>query len=130
MRPTPENGELVVEPREVPQSLRGRYVTAADASKTSLREVMGLDSRCRTFKVRFLLADVNMKAPLPAERWFWFDLPFHRNQSVLMNSQPYVMCRTDFDLGRDADPVGENATNRENPLVRALPGPRDKCERE
>jgi hypothetical protein len=30
---------------------------------------------------RFLIADVIMQADYPAERWLWFDPPFHRNQS-------------------------------------------------
>ena len=40
----------------------------------------------------------------PAERWFWFDPPFHPNQSVLLHMQPDDVWRIDFQLGWDADP--------------------------
>ena len=39
------------------------------------------------FQDRFLIADVVMKADFPTERWFWFDPPFHRGQSVLLHKQ-------------------------------------------
>ena len=34
-----------------------------------------------------MIADVVMKADFPHERWFWFDLPFHPGQSVLLHRQ-------------------------------------------
>ncbi len=46
-----------------------------------------------------------MKADFPSERWFWFDPPFHPNQSVLLHRQPDNVWRIDFQLGWDADPV-------------------------
>lgn len=123
IRQTPEHAELDVDTPEGPHTLRARYVIAADGSKSPLRAMMGLDSRGRTFKDRFLIADVKMKAPFPAERWFWFDPPFHRNQSVLLHRQPDDMWRIDFQLGWDADPVAEKAPERVIPRVRALLGP-------
>ncbi|MBV8627536.1 MAG: FAD-dependent oxidoreductase, partial [Paraburkholderia sp.] len=43
-------------------ALRGRYVVAADGSRSPIRNLMGLDSKGRTFKDRFLIADVKMEA--------------------------------------------------------------------
>ncbi|KVE35353.1 FAD-dependent oxidoreductase [Burkholderia sp. TSV86] len=114
---------LEVETPDGPCTLRARYVIAADGSKSPLRAMMGLDSRGRTFKDRFLIADVKMSAPFPAERWFWFDPPFHRNQSVLLHRQPDGVWRIDFQLGWDVDPVAEKAPERVIPRVRALLGP-------
>jgi hypothetical protein len=48
-----------------------------------------------------------MKADFPAERWFWFDPPFHPNQSVLLHKQSDNVWRIDFQLGWDADPEEE-----------------------
>jgi 3-(3-hydroxy-phenyl)propionate hydroxylase len=45
-----------------------------------------------------------MAADFPAERWFWFDPPFHPGQSVLLHRQPDSVWRIDFQLGWDADP--------------------------
>ncbi|WP_286867782.1 FAD-dependent monooxygenase, partial [Herbaspirillum sp. UBA812] len=53
--------------------LKARYVVAADGSRSPLRKMMGLESVGHTFRDRFLIADVKMAAPFPAERWFWFD---------------------------------------------------------
>lgn len=80
--------ELQVETPDRVYALKARYVVAADGSRSAMRKALGLDSHGRTFKDRFLIADVKMKAPFPTERWFWFDPPFHRNQSVLLHRQP------------------------------------------
>ncbi|KVN14162.1 MULTISPECIES: FAD-dependent oxidoreductase [unclassified Burkholderia] len=130
IRQTPEHAELDVDTPEGPYTLRARYVIAADGSKSPLRAMMGLDSRGRTFKDRFLIADVKVKAPFPAERWFWFDPPFHRNQSVLLHRQPDDVWRIDFQLGWDADPVAEKALERVIARVRALLGPNVEFELE
>jgi len=114
--------ELQVETPEGVYPLRARYVIAADGARSPLRGMLGLDSKGRTFKDRFLIADVKMKASFPTERWFWFDPPFHRNQSVLLHRQPDDVWRIDFQLGWDADPVAEVAPERVIPRVKALLG--------
>ena len=111
-------------------ALRGRYVVAADGSRSPIRNLMGLDSKGVTFKDRFLIADVRMEAEFPTERWFWFDPPFHPNQSVLLHRQPDNVWRIDFQLGWDADPVLEKTPERVIPRVRALLGPDAKFELE
>ncbi|SEE99539.1 3-(3-hydroxy-phenyl)propionate hydroxylase [Burkholderia sp. WP9] len=111
-------------------ALRGRYVVAADGSRSPIRNLMGLDSKGVTFKDRFLIADVKMEAEFPTERWFWFDPPFHPNQSVLLHRQPDNVWRIDFQLGWDADPVLEKTPERVIPRVRALLGPDAKFELE
>ncbi|NPT57903.1 FAD-dependent oxidoreductase [Paraburkholderia elongata] len=103
--------------------LCGRFVVAADGSRSPMRNLMGLDSKGVTFKDRFLIADVKMEAEFPTERWFWFDPPFHPNQSVLLHRQPDNVWRIDFQLGWDADPVLEKTPERVIPRVRALLGP-------
>lgn len=111
-------------------ALCGRYVVAADGSRSPMRNLMGLDSHGVTFKDRFLIADVKMEAEFPTERWFWFDPPFHPNQSVLLHRQPDNVWRIDFQLGWDADPVLEKTPERVIPRVRALLGPDAKFELE
>ena len=110
--------------------LRSRYVAAADGSRSPMRNLMGLDSKGVTFKDRFLIADVKMEAEFPTERWFWFDPPFHPNQSVLLHRQPDNVWRIDFQLGCDADPLLERTPERVIPRVRALLGPDAKFELE
>jgi 3-(3-hydroxy-phenyl)propionate hydroxylase len=62
----------------------------------------------RIFMDRFLIADVIMKADFPAERWLWFDPPFHRGQSgAAAQAERHDVWRIDFQLGWDADPEEE-----------------------
>jgi len=113
---------LAVDTPDGRYALQARYVIAADGARSAMRHALGLESHGRSFKDRFLIADVKMKAPFPAERWFWFDPPFHPNQSVLLHRQPDDIWRIDFQLGWDADPVAEKAPERVIPRVKALLG--------
>src|SRR5207244_12115659 len=67
--------------------LDAEYVAACDGSRSTVRQLIGEESKGRVFRDRFLIADVKMKLDYPAERWFWFDPPFHRTQSVLLHMQ-------------------------------------------
>jgi 3-(3-hydroxy-phenyl)propionate hydroxylase len=103
-------------------TLNADYVIAADGARSPLRGMLNLESKGRIFQDRFLIADVKMKAPFPAERWFWFDPPFHPNQSVLLHREADDVWRIDFQLGWDADPEQEKTPERVIPRVRALLG--------
>ncbi|KQV81297.1 FAD-dependent oxidoreductase [Rhizobacter sp. Root1221] len=125
------------------------HVAACDGSRSPLRALLGQESKGRTFRDRFLIADVRMQvdslaphrsepgapssggqrqgeatspeAPgFPAERWFWFDPPFHPNQSVLLHRQPDGVWRIDFQLGWDADPDEEKKPEKIKPRVDAM----------
>jgi 3-(3-hydroxy-phenyl)propionate hydroxylase len=98
------------------------YVIACDGSRSPVRQLIGQKSKGQVFKDRFLIADVKMTAPFPTERWFWFDPPFHPNQSVLLHKQPDDVWRIDFQLGWDADPDEEKKPENILPRVRALLG--------
>jgi 3-(3-hydroxy-phenyl)propionate hydroxylase len=114
--------ELSVDTPDGVYKLRADYVVAADGVRSTVRGLMGLESQGRVFKDRFLIADVRMKAEFPTERWFWFDPPFHPNQSVLLHRQPDNIWRIDFQLGWDADPVAEKLPERVIPRIQALLG--------
>jgi 3-(3-hydroxy-phenyl)propionate hydroxylase len=103
-------------------TLTADYVIAADGARSPVRGMLDLESKGRVFQDRFLIADVKMKAPFPAERWFWFDPPFHPNQSVLLHREADDVWRIDFQLGWDADPELEKKPERVMPRVRALLG--------
>jgi len=111
---------LTIETPDGPCQLAADYVAACDGSRSSLRQLLGQESKGRVFKDRFLIADVKMKLDFPAERWFWFDPAFHPNQSVLLHSQPDNVWRIDFQLGWEADPEHEKKPENIIPRVRAL----------
>jgi 3-(3-hydroxy-phenyl)propionate hydroxylase len=100
--------------------LQADYLVACDGSRSPLRGMLGQESKGRVFQDRFLIADVRMQADFPAERWFWFDPPFHPNQSVLLHRQPDNVWRIDFQLGWDADPEAEKQPERIKPRVDAM----------
>ena len=102
--------------------LRCDYVIAADGCRSGLRARMGLDFDGRTFEDNFLIADVRVKAPFPAERHFYFNAPFNEGRTALMHQQPDDVWRLDFQLGWEID--REAALREENvtPKVRAMLG--------
>jgi len=120
-----EDGVLLgIDTPSGPYRLHADYVAACDGSRSPMRALLGQESRGRVFRDRFLIADVKMAAEMaanvPAERWFWFDPPFHPNQSVLLHRQPDDVWRIDFQLGWDADPEAEKQPERIKPRVDAM----------
>ena len=98
------------------------WLIVGDGARSPVRQMLGLDIEGHVFKDRFLIADVVMKADYPAERWFWFDPPFHPGQSVLLHKQADNVWRIDFQLGWDADPEEEKKPERVLPRLKAMLG--------
>ena len=75
-------------------TLHADWLVVADGARSPVRRQLGLDTQGQVFQDRFLIADVVMKTPLfadgAAERWFWFDPPFHRHQSVLLHREAEI----------------------------------------
>jgi len=111
-----------------PTTLEAGFVVACDGARSTLRALAGLESQGRSFRDRFLIADIKLKPEhtglsLASERWFWFDPPFHPGQSVLLHRQPDDVWRIDFQLGWEADPELEKRPENIIPRVQALLGP-------
>ena len=100
------------------------WLVVADGARSTVRSLLGLESEGQVFRDRFLIADIHMRSDFPAERWFWFDPPFHRNQSALLHRQADDVWRIDFQLGWDADPDEERKPERILPRLRAMLGPK------
>jgi 3-(3-hydroxy-phenyl)propionate hydroxylase len=116
-----DDGVLVtVETPDGRHTLFADHLVACDGSRSPVRRLIGQESTGRVFKDRFLIADVKMAADFPAERWFWFDPPFHPGQSVLLHMQPDGVWRIDFQLGWDANPDEEKKPENIVPRVEAL----------
>ena len=121
---------LTVETADGPYSIEAEWLIAADGARSPIRRMLGLEVEGKIFMDRFLIADVVMKAEFPAERWFWFDPPFHPNQSVLLHKQTDSVFRIDFQLGWDADPEEEKKPENVIPRIKAMLGAFDNTERE
>ncbi|MFZ4808555.1 MAG: FAD-dependent oxidoreductase [Hyphomicrobiaceae bacterium] len=98
------------------------WVIACDGANSDTRRMVGATFTGQAFQDRFLIADVVMKADFPTERWFWFDPPFHRGQSVLLHRQSDNLWRIDFQLGWDADPEVEKSPEQVIARIKAMLG--------
>ncbi len=103
-------------------ALETDYVLACDGSRSTVRELMGLDFEGRIFEDSFLIADVKFRQERPSERWFWFDPVFNRGRTTLLHKQPDDIWRLDFQLGWDVD--RKEAIKPENvaPFIKGLLG--------
>ncbi len=113
---------LQVETPDGVYKMEADYVVACDGANSDTRKMLGVEFTGQYFEDRFLIADVIMKADFPAERWFWFNPPFHRNQSVLLHMQPDDVWRIDFQLGWDTDPEEEKKPENVIPRLKAMLG--------
>lgn len=120
--PYADHALLDVETADGTYQIRADWVIAADGARSNIRRQLGLEIDGKVFQDRFLIADVVMKAQFPAERWFWFDPPFHPNQSVLLHREADNVWRIDFQLGWDADPEEEKKPERVIPRIKAMLG--------
>jgi 3-(3-hydroxy-phenyl)propionate hydroxylase len=130
-----DHARLTVETPDGRFDLLADWVVACDGANSDTRRMVGAQFTGQFFEDRFLIADVVLKPGALAqaqgrqrlgaepERWFWFDPPFHRGQSVLLHKQCDDVWRIDFQLGRDADPEAEKRPERVIPRIQAMLGP-------
>ncbi|MDM7456844.1 MAG: FAD-dependent monooxygenase, partial [Tepidimonas sp.] len=123
LEPQADHVVLTIETPDGIFKTEASWLIACDGASSDARRMIGADFTGQFFQDRFLIADVVMKADFPTERWFWFDPPFHRGQSVLLHKQCDNVWRIDFQLGWDADPNEEKKPERVIPRIQAMLGP-------
>jgi 3-(3-hydroxy-phenyl)propionate hydroxylase len=127
VQPRADGARLTVDTADGRFDLNADWLVVADGARSPVRRMLGLDIEGKVFQDRFLIADVVLQRPMfaegAAERWFWFDPPFHPGQSVLLHREADNVWRIDFQLGWDADPEAEKQPERVIPRIRAMLGP-------
>ena len=125
--PQGDGATVTVRTADGAYTLHADWLVVADGARSPVRRQLGLDIDGKVFQDRFLIADVVMNSPMfndgANERWFWFDPPFHPNQSVLLHREADKVWRIDFQLGWDADPEAEKQPERVIPRIQAMLGP-------
>ena len=116
--PREEDVLLRVATPEGEYELSCEWLIVCDGSQSPVRSMLGLEAEGQIFRDRFLIADIHMKSDFPAERWFWFDPPFHPGQSALLHRQADDVWRIDFQLGLGCRP-GSRETAGANPAAAA-----------
>jgi 3-(3-hydroxy-phenyl)propionate hydroxylase len=121
--PRGDGATITVSTEDGEYTLDCDWLIVCDGARSPVRQMLGLDFEGQVFRDRFLIADIHMTSDFPAERRFWFDPPFHPNQSVLLHRQADDVWRVDFQLGWDADPEREKRPENILPRLRAMLGP-------
>lgn len=88
---------------EGPYMIESDWLIGCDGASSPLRKMMGLEFSGKVFKDSFLIADIQMTADFPTERWFWFDPVHTGGASTLLHKQPDNVWRIDFQIGWDVD---------------------------
>ena len=120
--PDGKGAALTIETPDGTYSLETDWLVVADGARSNIRRMMDLEIEGKIFMDRFLIADVVMLADFPSERWFWFDPPFHKGQSVLLHREADNVYRIDFQLGWQADPEEEKKPENVIPRIKAMLG--------
>ncbi|MDN5928224.1 MAG: FAD-dependent oxidoreductase [Hyphomicrobiales bacterium] len=120
-----DGARVTVETPDGAYTLETDWLVACDGARSAARSLLGLDFEGHAFEERFLIADVEMKADFPSERWFWFEPPFHGGQSALLHKQPDDIYRIDLQLGPDADPEEEKKPEHVIPRIEKVLGHSD-----
>ena len=118
----PDHAVLTVETPDGTYPLEADWVIACDGARSPVRGMLGLDFEGELFEERFLIADIQMEADFPSERWFWFEPEFHAGQSALLHKQPDNIYRIDLQLGWDTDPEVEKQPERIIPRIEKVVG--------
>ena len=117
-----DHAVLTLETPDGSYQLEADWVIACDGARSPLRGMMGLEFEGELFEERFLIADIEMEADFPSERWFWFEPGFHNGQSALLHKQPDNIYRIDLQLGWDTDPEVEKQPERIIPRIEKVVG--------
>ncbi|MGC9417771.1 MAG: FAD-dependent oxidoreductase [Rhodovulum sp.] len=119
---TGEAAHVTVKTPDGQYGLTADYVIACDGARSTIRAMLDLDFEGEFFEERFLIADIEMEADFPPERWFWFEPTFHDGQSALLHRQADNIYRIDLQLGWDADPEEEKKPERVIPRIAKVVG--------
>jgi 3-(3-hydroxy-phenyl)propionate hydroxylase len=104
------------------EKLLGSYAVGCDGARSTVRQVLGIEFRGRSFEDRFLIADIKAELPFPNERRFFFDPPSNPGRQMLIHPQPDNEWRIDWQVPSETDAEAERKSSRLEARIRAIIG--------
>ena len=124
VRQTDRKVILGVRGRRGNEELNASFAIAADGAHSAVRKLIGVDFPGKSFRDRFLIADVRAELPgFPRdERRFFFDPPSNPGRQVLVHPQPDGEWRIDWQVSPETDVDAERESGALDGRIRALTG--------
>lgn len=119
-----QDGSSVTVVLEDGRELRGSYAIGADGAHSAVRKLIGVDFPGKSFRDRFLIADIRAELPgFPRdERRFFFDPPTNPGRQMLVHPQPEGEWRIDWQVAPETDVEAERASGALDARIRAITG--------
>ena len=111
---------LAVKTPQGAYQLHTDWLVAADGGRSTIREGMGLRLQGTSYEGRYVIVDILMKSPRPAERLAYFDPPCNPGSTVLVHKQPGDVWRIDYQLRDGEDPEQAILPHQVMPRVQSL----------
>jgi 2-polyprenyl-6-methoxyphenol hydroxylase-like FAD-dependent oxidoreductase len=102
--------------------LRGRWLAGCDGAGSTVRRLLGVPFPGRSFRERFLIADVRAELSFGHERRFHFSPPSNPGRQCLIHPQPAGEWRLDWQVSPEVDADAERRNGRLDARIRALVG--------
>ncbi|WP_433136159.1 FAD-dependent monooxygenase [Actinomadura nitritigenes] len=102
--------------------VRGSHLVAADGSKSTIRQLLGIGFPGRSFSDQFLICDIRADLPFPNERRFYFDPEWNPGRQVLVHQCPDRTWRIDWQVPADYDLHAERASGALDARIRKITG--------
>ena len=124
VRQTDRKVILGVRGRRGNETLPASFAIAADGAHSAVRKLIGVDFPGKSFRDRFLIADVRAElSGFPRdERRFFFDPPSNPGRQVLVHPQPDGEWRIDWQVSPETDVDAERESGALDGRIRALTG--------
>jgi 2-polyprenyl-6-methoxyphenol hydroxylase-like FAD-dependent oxidoreductase len=103
-------------------TMSGDYLLGCDGGGSTVRKSLGLTFDGHSYPEQFLIADVRVELPFPAERRFFFDPAWNPGRQVLVHPQPDSLWRIDWQVPADFDLVEERRSGGLDARIRQITG--------
>jgi 3-(3-hydroxy-phenyl)propionate hydroxylase len=118
--PQADGVELEVDTPQGGYTLQADWVVACDGGRSFVRESLGLKLQGTSYEGRYVIVDILMDSPRPAERLAYFDPPCNPGSTVLVHKQPRNVWRIDYQLREGEDPEAAIQPEHVAPRVQSL----------